>query len=129
MLVMVLPPTDLTKLAKLLRMLGSDYDGERAAAGRMIHQFVVTRNVEWDALLQPVASQSVAQVAQAPEPRTWRVVVEEILAFHYAALRQPKELDFLTGMLDRGYTPSDKQAIWLTDICRRTGVPLWDAVP
>ena len=76
--------------------------------------------------MDPPPPAPVVQVIQAtPEPRTWRVVVEELLTNHFGALYEG-ELKFLPDMLGKGRAPSDKQAAWLLKICRRCGVPPWD---
>jgi hypothetical protein len=124
---LALSDDDLSKLAKLLRMLGSSFDGERAAAGQKIHDFVTTRDVDWDELLRPRRVQAV--VVQAPSgPRTWVTAVEEVLHDHYGAL-YPSELEFLPSLLAKGMVPTEKQAAWLTKIFRRTGVAGWDPLP
>ena len=67
--------------------------------------------------------------AANPSPRTWRVVAEEILLNHYGALFTPREVEFLTGLLQRGFAPTPKQAAWLGKIARRCGVPGWEQLP
>jgi hypothetical protein len=48
----MLPEKDLTRLARLLGMLGSNHDGEVASAGRMAHRLVATHKLSWDELLK-----------------------------------------------------------------------------
>jgi hypothetical protein len=44
---------DLTKLINILGLLGSDHDGERAAAALAAHRFVTSNGHSWAALLTP----------------------------------------------------------------------------
>lgn len=43
----------LTRLAKMLRLLGSASVGERAAAALKVHEFIEARQLDWETLLQP----------------------------------------------------------------------------
>jgi hypothetical protein len=42
---------DRDKLVKILRMFGSNHDGEVAAAARRAHQLVKSRSLDWDDLI------------------------------------------------------------------------------
>lgn len=129
MIAVALPPDDLIRLIKLAGLLASDQVGERAAAAAACTKFLTARNLSWAEVLTPPPPTQVVQVVQPPPgPRTWRVVADEILIGHYGALHG-KELEFLPGLLARGYAPTVKQAAWLGSIARRCGVPLWDAGP
>lgn len=48
-----LAQADLTRLAKMLRLLGSASVGERAAAALKVHEFVEARGLDWETLLAP----------------------------------------------------------------------------
>jgi hypothetical protein len=122
-----LPPDKLTLLIKFLGMLGSDHDGERAAAALKASALVKAAGTTWDTLLRPKPAQAIATVPQGP--RTWAHFIEDVLEKHGGALRTGAKYDeftFLTDMLARGAAPSPKQTKWLIDIAVRTGVPLWD---
>jgi hypothetical protein len=121
--VMALSPDDIERLVKLLRMLGSSFDGERAVAGAKIHELVSSKNADLQDLLAPKPSQAVAVVSAGP--RTWTVVCEILLEKHFNVLRLPKELEFVSGLLSKGFAPTERQGHWLADICRRAGEPLW----
>jgi hypothetical protein len=122
-----LQPDDLTRLIKLAGMLASAHAGERAAAALKCTELLAAHGMSWADALQPPPVTQIVQVVQAPPgPRTWRVVADELLINHYGALHQPNEVAFLSGLLQRGFAPSVKQAAWLGKICRRTGVPLWE---
>jgi hypothetical protein len=62
-------PPDLAKLAKVLGMLGSDHDGEIAAAGRRANAMVKGAGLTWDQVLSPVNS---APESPRRPPRRWR---------------------------------------------------------
>lgn len=49
---------DLQKLLKLLALLGSEHDGERAAAALAAHRLVQTANTNWAALLAPAPAKA-----------------------------------------------------------------------
>lgn len=126
MSVPALTEDELVRLVKLLRMLGTEYDGERAAFGWKIHQLVASRKADWDDLLRPIGRVVTVRVPTAP--RTWRVVVEEILEHHHGAL-YPTERNFLPSLLENGRRPSERQAEWLAKIVRRCGIPAWEGEP
>jgi hypothetical protein len=120
---------DLTRLIKIAGLFGSNQDGERAAAARLFWELLKRNGMMPGDVLKPAPTTPIVQAVQSSAPRTWRVVTDEILVGHYGALRAPKEVEFLTGMLARGRAPTERQVIWLEDIARRCGVPLWDSVP
>jgi hypothetical protein len=64
-----LTPDLAAKLAKILGMLGSDYDGEIAAAGRWANAMVKRAGLTWDEVIS-----SSAPIPQQPHrpPRRWR---------------------------------------------------------
>jgi hypothetical protein len=64
-----LPPDLAAKLVKILGMLGSDYDGEVAAAGRRANAIVKDAGLMWDEVIS-----SSAPIPQQPHrpPRRWR---------------------------------------------------------
>jgi hypothetical protein len=64
-----LSPDLAAKLAKILGMLGSDYDGEIAAAGRRANAMVKRAGLTWDEVIT-----SSAPIPQQPHrsPRRWR---------------------------------------------------------
>jgi hypothetical protein len=126
---LALSDDELTRLIKIAGLFGSDRDGERSAAARMFWELLKRHDLMPEDVLRPALTTRVVQVVQPPAPRTWRVVTDEILMNHYGALRAPKEIEFLTGMLAKGRAPTERQAIWLTDIALRCGVPLWNATP
>ena len=54
-----LPPADLSRLEKLAGMLGSDFDGERAAAAAMASKLLQSHGLTWaDVIRAPAAASS-----------------------------------------------------------------------
>jgi hypothetical protein len=64
-----LTPDLAAKLAKILGMLGSDYDGEIAAAGRRANAMVKGAGLTWDEVI--TSSAPIPQPTQRPR-RRWR---------------------------------------------------------
>ena len=63
---MPIPPDLAAKLVKVLGMLGSDYDGEIAAAGRRANQMIKAAGLTWGEVIAPPA-------LPPPRPaRRWR---------------------------------------------------------
>lgn len=59
---------DRDKLVKILRMFGSDHDGEVAAAARRAHQLLRARSLDWDDLIIQVGRQQQQQSRQQRTP-------------------------------------------------------------
>jgi len=55
---MALAPPDRDRLAKILGLLGSEYDGERASAGAMAWAFLRERGLTWFDLFSPSPEKS-----------------------------------------------------------------------
>ena len=66
---MPVPPDLATKLAKILGMLGSDHDGEVAAAGRRANALLKGAGLTWDQVLAPTVPRP--EPPHQP-PRRWR---------------------------------------------------------
>jgi hypothetical protein len=64
-----LSPDLAAKLVKILGMLGSDYDGEVAAAGRRANAMVKDAGLMWDDVIAPAVP--IPQTPQRPR-RRWR---------------------------------------------------------
>lgn len=89
-----LSPTDRQRLVKLLGLLGSDYAGERDAAGLAAHRLIRDRGLGWEDVIEPLQSPG----ANHPTSQPWRQTVAE-------CLRQPCALrtwerDFLRSLLN-----------------------------
>ncbi len=64
-LVLPLNNPDLDRLGKLLGMLGSEHDGERAAAGLKADQLIRDRGTSWSALIDNL------KVSNRPPEKAW----------------------------------------------------------
>ena len=90
-------------LAKLLGLLGSDHDGERANAGRMADTFVRQLGLTWfDVIFIAPPWQAMAKVC--------REKAHELSA---------KEIDFVANVSRQRRMPTDKQLEWLVAIFER----------
>jgi hypothetical protein len=93
----ILDPQAAGRLAKILGLLGSHYDGEVAAAGRKAHQFLKRLGLDW------------GDVIAAPRPIPhWRQMAGAC-----------REFQFVNNMAMSRCEPTEKQAKWLRDIFER----------
>jgi hypothetical protein len=100
----VLLPHQCEHLAKLLGMLGSDHDGERASAGLKADTYVRSLGLTWHEILVPESRQ--------PE------AVREMIGFallYFDALSF-SEQEFLRTISSPDYLLSPRQAWWLQQI-------------
>ena|SRR5687767_15796017 len=112
-----IPPDKRTRLVRLCGMLGSDFDGERANAGRMANDIVRGLGLTWD--------QVIAASGQAEQPRQERRekpprTPPEVARFCLSSrgVWTEWERKFLNDMLER-YRLSDKQAQILSELLVR----------
>jgi hypothetical protein len=101
---------DRERLGKLLGLLGSDHDGEIAAAGRAAHQMIRAAWLTWGEVLAPAPR---APIHPAP------LIVE---CLRLPDLLSDWERNFLTSIARYSSRLSDKQAECLHRICRRLGI-------
>lgn len=111
---------DMDRLARILGMLGSDHDGERAAAAMRADAMLRERGISWAELVDRVR---VAQPSDATfEARAGshiphRQDARECLAA--AVAWSERERDFLTNMSWKRRAPTEAQAVWLADLVER----------
>lgn len=130
---------DRTRLVRLLGMLGSAHDGERANAASLAHKMLQDRKLTWNDVIAHGPNGAGVDPArpfyQPPPPppkppprpsplRSWRQVAEEC-AEHLEQLND-WESEFVEG-LGRWNALTPKQAAKLRDIATGLGVPLWMA--
>lgn len=98
---------EIERFAKLLRLLASPHDGERAAAARKATEFLVVRKLDWH---------YVAELLKPDPVQGQKGTIE-----HYEAAWQclqsgqhwsDRESDFLEDMMGISF-PSPKQLEWL----------------
>ena len=130
------------RLAKLIRVLSSDKDGEVVAAARALARVLADSGGDIHHLADLVSRHWHAPIVLKPEskperkrkPRPHSELAAELLAHPeilgrlngrlYPALLS-KERDFLEVMM-RSATATEKQWKWLTDIDQRRNVPKGD---
>ena len=111
-------PKKLERLVQLLGMLGSDFEGERATAGRMASDIVRASGLTWRDLLSPQRQQAHQAPPPPPRPLTWREKARACQAL--PAEVNAWETDFLASILGSGWdTLTDRQASVLERIHSR----------
>jgi hypothetical protein len=98
-----LAPDALERLIKLLGMLGSAHDGERAAAGLKAHDLIRRHGLTWSDIL-----------ATSPKPIGWRDQLAACSA-HKHSLNE-RERAFVFQLARWRGTPTEKQLAWLQRI-------------
>lgn len=64
----MIPENDRDKLIKILRMFGSNHDGEIASAARRAHELVKSRALDWDDLIIGVNHHHTGYSSPPPPP-------------------------------------------------------------
>jgi hypothetical protein len=123
-IVMALSPSELRRLANLLGMLGSNFDGERANAARLADTFVREHGITWADVLHAAPPVPVVVTRPQGPPRYWRDAALQVRADHSGAISE-RSYEFLHSILDRGRALTPAQEKWLRDLCDHTGVPQW----
>jgi hypothetical protein len=99
-----LAPDALDRLIKLLGMLGSAHDGERAAAGLKAHEFIRRHGLTWSDI-----------IVTTPPKIGWREKVRACETYRH--LLNDKERAFVLQLATRWRgTPTEKQLAWLDRI-------------
>jgi hypothetical protein len=107
--------SDRKRLVQLLGMLGSDFDGERANAGRLAHRLLVEHDLRWD----DVVVSAIAVPVNAA-PRTERDVVGDCIVRDW--LLDGWEKRFLQSLAEWAGAYTVKQRLKLDEIARRLNV-------
>lgn len=103
-----LTPADRAKLVVILGRLGSDFNAERATAGRMASDFLRARGLGWgDILDRP----------PPPAPGDWHK--RAAWCAERPELLTPWERAFLAGLATRQKPPTQKQAVVLDRLVAR----------
>jgi hypothetical protein len=109
---------------KLIRLLGSNRDGEVLAAARALDQTLRSAGFDWHdladvaerCLLLRSATTSIARSSSSARP-PWQELAEECLRHGGYSLKR-SEIDFLSSMSGWPTSPSDRQLAWLDAIVR-----------
>lgn len=105
-----LTPPNRAKLAAILGRLGSDHDGERAAAGLLASRFVRDHGLTWPELLA-VPAPAAPPATHWQRQATWCAERGELLT--------PWEAIFLATLCHRQKPPTTKQSAILDRLVRR----------
>ena len=106
-----LTPADRARLAGILGRLGSEFDGERAAAGLLASKFLRDRGLSWHDLIDRPAP------TPPPAPGDWHK--RAAWCADRPELLTPWEHSFLAGMAGRPRPPTQKQAVVLDRLVAR----------
>jgi hypothetical protein len=111
----LLDPDAGTRLVKLLGLLGSDHDGERATAGAKADALIRSMGLTWrDVIALPRRlSPPLAPVSAID----WHSMAA--FCFTRRAYRNQRELEFIKSMLRWRREPTERQAAWLISIYAR----------
>lgn len=113
-----LNPADADRFGKLLGLLGSNHDGEVAAAARKATQFLAERQLVWPDVAEMLKrSPAIVQPIRGAAPHCHQVDARQCLSSGVAW--KPHELKFLRQMADQRSRPSDKQEAWLDGLLDR----------
>ncbi len=118
---------DAKMLAKILGRLGSDFDGECAAAGAIAWRFIRERKLSWDEVLAPDRSNGSQHHSYSDAPRptrsNWYPLARRCLEIgEDSYLITQWELGFLQNILRWSRPLTDKQWAVLNRIAVKTGV-------
>jgi hypothetical protein len=127
-----LPPAVKERLSKLMLMLGSPSDGERASAAGMITTLLADHGLDWHDIVGSMGAQKSETSAPPPPPprsntNPGYMDSEELRALIHTIERSPlntRARQFLASMRDRAdiYGEvffSDKQWTWFQDLRKR----------
>lgn len=124
--VAALPPDAIVRLAKLLGMLGSDHVGERAAAGLKATELLRAHGTTWTDLIEQLNAPAQRQPKRHTQKSPWRIAAEACLSSHDSDTPGPTltawEFGFVTDILERGWTLSEKQEVVLRRVCEKMDV-------
>jgi hypothetical protein len=114
-----LSPVFADKLVKVLGMLGSDHDGEVAAAGRTAHSMLKAKSLTWSDVIVPAVP---APQQQSRTPRRWRRTTSPsdtaALCLQWPEVLSDWEVDFCRSIVGRRRI-SAKQTVVLERLARK----------
>ncbi len=109
------------RIGQLIRMLGSDRDGEVLAATRALGRVLKSVGQDFHALAETVETSAHAVPAPHAAPTqgndlNWRVVAKQLLA---NGSLSPREREFVTHMTQWRGRPTERQRNWLHALMER----------
>lgn len=109
----LLDPRAAERLCKLLEMLGSNHDGERAAAAWKANEFIRQLGLTWHDVIRIRNETNVSRLPDWPQmARACRMQAHRLT---------PREFDFINNIAMAEFEPSEKQLKWLRAIYRKFG--------
>ncbi|MEO6092330.1 MAG: hypothetical protein ABIT04_10350 [Novosphingobium sp.] len=112
-----LDPADMDRFGKLLGLLGSDHDGERASAAGKATEFLSRRRLGWYDIAEQLKRPPVVIPPRLEPSRSHQVDARRCLTSGVAW--KPHELEFLSQMAAQLRRPTDKQRDWLDGLLDR----------
>jgi hypothetical protein len=113
-----LTPAEVDRLRNILARLGSDFDGERAAAGLLASRLLKDQGLGWADVVMPATPlPSRPATEHTPHDQPWRQTIRDLLA-RPGSLRAWERNEFLPSLL--GFQKrSPKQRSCLDQIASR----------
>jgi hypothetical protein len=106
------------RLGQLIRLLGSDRDGEVVAAARALKRTLATAGQDFHDLAVGIERLAAgAQTARREVAVDWRAIAQWLVE-HRARLT-PKEQIFVRDMTNWGAEPTERQFAWLLALFER----------
>lgn len=117
---LLLSDTDRARLVRLLGMLSSSFDAERATAGSLADRFIRERDLTWEHIVVHGVTPQHDPNRRSSPARTWRDVVVECQ--QHSEQLTDWEIKFLGSIATWRGIPTPKQRAKLDDIAERLGV-------
>lgn len=102
------------RAGQLVRLMGSDRDGEALCAVRALDRLLKANGKDWHWCADVLDREFHAPIPRIERPQ-WQTRATNLLRLASGVLRAA-ELDFLISMTTWPYEPSEKQARWLDAI-------------
>lgn len=109
------------RIGQLVRLLGSDRDGERLASLAAIDKTLKSNHLDWHVLADAVERGIIMLKNQRREDRPWQRLAGDCLRFAGYHRLKPVEREFLASMQAWPHEPSSKQWAWLEAIAAAVG--------
>lgn len=114
-----LDPRDAEHFGKLIGLLGSTHDGERAVAALKATKFLAARELAWFDIAQMLKHPpAIYRPKPVPPSRSHQMDARRCL--QSGTIWKPYERDFLLQMAAQLRRPSDKQRDWLDGLVDRS---------